>query len=62
MLHTLSIIAQVQSGYEQTEYLVAIALTIAMVLLGLVAVCVPRARKKHFVEPEEEEVESGKKR
>ena len=60
MLQTFSFLAQVQQGYAQSEYMVAIALTVAMIVLGLVAVCVPRARKKHFVEPEEDTEESGK--
>ena len=51
MLQTFMMIAQIQRGYEQTEYLAAVALTIAMVLLGLVALCAPRPRTKHFVEP-----------
>lgn len=62
MLHTICIVAQVQQGYAQTEYIVAIALTIAMVALGLAAVCVPRKRKKHYVEPEEADARRGGKK
>lgn len=60
MLQTLNLLAQVQTGYEQTEYIAAIGLTVAMIILGLVAVCVPRPRDRHFVEPEEEEEDSKK--
>ena len=56
------IVAQVQTGYAQTEYLAAYGLIIGMVLLGLLAVCVPRPREKHFVEPEEVEHKGGQKR
>ena len=59
MLRTIMLIAQIQRGYEQTEYMAAIALTIAMILLGLVTVCAPRPRTKHFVEPVQPDEESG---
>ena len=63
MPHTFELLAQVQTGYEQTEYMVAIGLTVAMVVLGLVAVCAPRIRKKHFIEPEEtEDVSKGRRK
>ena len=40
--------------YEQTEYGLAYALISGLVLLGLIAVCVPRFRKKDITDPETE--------
>ena len=37
--------------YEQTEYVMAIALTAAFVVLGMLLVCVPRPRKSDFPDP-----------
>lgn len=62
MPNTFEFLAQAQTGYEQTEYMVAIGLTVAMVVLGLVAVCAPRFRKKHFIEPEETEEDNKSRR
>lgn len=58
----LVILAQLENAPEQTEYLAAYALIVMMVLLGLLVVCIPRPRAKHFVEPEGEEEDSKKKR
>ena len=38
--------------YEQTEYLLAYALIFALLLLGMLVVCIPRPRKPGFVDPE----------
>lgn len=38
--------------FEQTEYLLAYALVFAMLILGMLLVCVPRPRKKGFMDPE----------
>lgn len=62
MLYSIETLAQVQTGYAQSEYMVAIGLTVAMVILGLAAVCAPRPRKKHFIEPEESNDEKNKGR
>ena len=51
-----------QQGYAQTEYIAAVSLTIALVVLGLIAVCAPRPRARHFVEPEENEAKPKKGR
>ena len=59
----LTLLAQRNEG--QTEYFMAYALIVAVVLLGTLAVCIPRPRQKHFVEPEEnveEDVSRKKKR
>ena len=53
-------IAQAES--IQSEYLAAYALTAGMVLLGLLVVCIPRPRAKHFVEPEGEDEPKKKKK
>lgn len=45
--------AEETGGYAQSEYLTAYGLVIGLILLGLLAVCVPRPRQKHFIEPEE---------
>lgn len=37
--------------YEQTEYVMAYALTAAFVALGMLLVCVPRPRKSDFPDP-----------
>lgn len=52
------------ADYEQSEYPIAYALVAAMVLLGMLAICVPRFRKAHFVEPEEtqDKSKSGKRK
>lgn len=58
-------LAQVDSatGYKQTEYPIAYGLIAALVLLGLIAVCIPRFRKEHFIEPEEvDEKKKGMRR
>ena len=39
--------------YEQTEYLLAYALTFACVILGFLIVCIPRPRKVADLSPEE---------
>ena len=39
--------------YEQTEYLLAYAMVFAFLTLGMLVVCIPRPRKKGFVNPEE---------
>lgn len=39
--------------YAQQEYLLAYALVFAFLILGMLVVCIPRPRKKGFVEPEE---------
>ncbi len=39
--------------YEQTEYSLAYALVFAFLILGMLVVCVPRPRKKGFVDPEQ---------
>jgi hypothetical protein len=39
----------------QTEYAVAYALVAAMVLLGLLAICIPRPRKKNVIESKEDQ-------
>jgi hypothetical protein len=39
--------------YEQQEYLLAYALVFAFLILGMLVVCIPRPRKKGFVEPGE---------
>lgn len=57
-----SLIAQAQSGPAQTEYVAAYALIVAMVILGIVVVCIPRPRQKHFVEPNEDGEDKKKKR
>ena len=56
------LLAQIQTGYSQSEYLAAYGLIVGMVVLGLLAVCIPRPRKKHFVEPAEVEEKNQKKR
>lgn len=50
------------AGYKQTEYPVAYGLIAALVLLGLLAVCIPRFRKKHFIEPEGEDKKKNRVR
>lgn len=39
--------------YEQTEYGLAYALIFAFLFLGMLVVCIPRPRKKGFVDPAE---------
>ena len=39
--------------YEQTEYGLGYALIFAFLILGLLVVCIPRPRKKGFVDPAE---------
>ena len=56
----LPLLAQQESG--QTEYHLGIGLTVGMVILGLVVICVPRPRTKHYVEPEEDEQPKKKKK
>ena len=46
----------------QSEYVAAYALTGVVVFLGLVALCIPRPRAKHFIEPEEDEDPKKKKK
>lgn len=53
MLKSFFFIAQ-QQEQMQGEYLLAIGLIVGMVLLGLLVVCIPRPRSKHFIEPEGE--------
>lgn len=57
-----SLFAQLQSGPQQSEYFAAYALIIALVLLGVVVVCIPRPRQKHFVEPTEDEDKKKEKK
>ncbi|MEM9411496.1 MAG: hypothetical protein AAGA30_10305 [Planctomycetota bacterium] len=59
LLDQMLLIAQ-RNQQGQTEYMAAYALTIGLILLGLIAVCVPRPRVKHFVEPEEEDPKKKK--
>ena len=47
---------------SQSEYYLAYSLIVAMVLLGVIVVCVPRVRKKHFVEPETPGEDKGAKK
>jgi hypothetical protein len=39
--------------YEQQEYLLAYAMVFAFLILGMLVVCIPRPRKKGFVDPEQ---------
>ena len=39
--------------YPQTEYGLAYALIIGLVVLGLLVVCIPRPRKKDIIDPAE---------
>ena len=39
--------------YEQTEYFLAYALVFAFLILGMLVVCIPRPRKKEFLDPEQ---------
>ena len=39
---------------EQTEYFLGYSLTFAMILLGLLVVCIPRPRKAKYLTPDEE--------
>ncbi len=57
-------LAQIDSatGTKQTEYPLAFGLIAAMVLLGLLAVCIPRFRKKHFIEPNEVDAKKNRMR
>jgi hypothetical protein len=41
--------------YEQTEYLIAYGLALAFLLLGMLVVCIPRPRKKGFIDPQQAE-------
>ena len=43
--------------YEQTEYLYAYGLIAAFLLLGMLVVCIPRPRKKGFIDPQQAEKE-----
>ena len=43
--------------YEQTEYLYAYGLIAAFLLLGMLVVCIPRPRKKGFIDPKQAEKE-----
>lgn len=58
----LTFLSQAQVEPAQTEYFVAYALIIGMVVLGLLVVCIPRPRTKHFVEPEEAAENSKQKK
>jgi hypothetical protein len=49
---------QIQTMYEQTEYGLAYALVAAVLLLGILAVCIPRPRNRNL----EEEAKKRKKR
>ncbi len=55
LLNLLLAQAEETTGYAQTEYLTAYGLVAGLVLLGLLAVCIPRPRQKHFIEPEQVE-------
>ena len=37
--------------YDQTEYGLAYGLIFAFLLLGMLVVCIPRPRKKSFIDP-----------
>ena len=39
--------------YEQKEYLLAYLLVFACLILGMLVVCIPRPRKKEFVDKEQ---------
>ena len=39
--------------YDQTEYGLAYGLIFAFILLGMLVVCIPRPRKKGFIDPAE---------
>ncbi len=55
-------LAQAKKVLEsQSEYYLAYSLIVAMVLLGAIVVCVPRIRKKNFVEPETPGEDKGAK-
>ena len=56
------LVAQVQNAAGQQEYFAAYALIIMVVLLGVVVVCVPRPRQKHFIEPKNDEGEKKKEK
>ena len=43
--------------YEQTEYLYAYGLIAAFLLLGMLVVCIPRPRKKGFIDLQQAEKE-----
>lgn len=43
--------------YEQTQYLYAYGLIAAFLLLGMLVVCIPRPRKKGFIDPQQAEKE-----
>ena len=43
--------------YEQTEYLYAYGLIAAFLLLRMLVVCIPRPRKKGFIDPQQAEKE-----
>ena len=51
--------------YEQQEYLLAYALVFAFLILGMLVVCIPRPRKKGFINPEqiakEKRIKQGQK-
>lgn len=51
--------------YPQTEYLLAYALVFAFLILGMLIVCIPRPRKKGFVDPDalkkQNRISAGKK-
>lgn len=46
-----------QRNTDQSEYTMAYALIIGLVVLGLIVVCIPRPRTKHFIEPDQQQEE-----
>ena len=50
MFHSLFLAQQ----YDQTEYGMGYLLVAAFIVLGLLAICVPRPRRSNFLDPEEE--------
>ena len=39
--------------YEQQEYMLAYAMVFAFLLLGMLVVCIPRPRKKEYLDPQQ---------
>ena len=51
-----------QEEYAQTEYGLGIALTIGLILLGVVLICVPRFRKPSIYELDKADKKKSKKK
>lgn len=47
--------------YEQQEYVLGYALVFAFLILGMLIVCIPRPRKKGFVDPSQAAKEKRQK-